>query len=268
MIDPGSCLASREDTDISEALASMMTAEGIDLHLGHAVDAAKGAKDGVQLLLADGTKLRGSHVLVATGRVPNTDALGLETVEGIETDEHGHISTNGQLETGAAGIWALGDINGRGAFTHTSYHDHDIVAESILSEPKNPRRSADHRHSIYAMFTDPPLGHVGLYEAEARERVAKGRRVSQAVIRMEEVSRAKEESETQGLMKLLIDEDSGEFLGASILGLGADEIIQVIGQAMAAGAHWQTVRNALPVHPTVTEFLPTLIDKRRRLSSS
>ena len=118
------------------------------------------------------------------------------------------------------------------------------------------------------MFTDPPLGHVGLYEAEARERVATGRRVSQAVIRMEEVSRAKEESETQGLMKLLIDEDSGEFLGASILGLGADEIIQVIGQAMAAGAHWQTVRNALPVHPTVTEFLPTLIDKRRRLSSS
>jgi len=267
VIDGGDRLASREDKDISATLASLMQGEGIEVHLGREIESVGRHAGGVELRLAGGPVLQGSHLLVATGRTPNTDALGLETVDaGIERDDRGYISTNAQLETAAPGIWALGDINGRGAFTHTSYHDHDIVAENILAEPAPPPRSAEVRHATYAMFTDPPLGHVGIYEADARKRVRQGRKISQAVIAMDEVSRAKEEGETQGLLKLLIDDESGEFLGASMLGIGADEIIQLIGQAMAAGTHWRTVRNALPVHPTVTEFLPTLIDKREPLS--
>ncbi|MEJ7930171.1 mercuric reductase [Ramlibacter sp. AN1015] len=266
VIDGGERLASREDKDISEALASLMKAEGISVHLGCEIEGAEAHAGGVQLRLAGGAAPQGSHLLVATGRTPNTDALGLETLDTkIEMDDHGYITTNAQLETSAPGIWALGDINGRGAFTHTSYHDHDIVAENILGNPDAPR-SAEARHAIYAMFTDPPLGHVGLYEADARQLVRQGRSISLAVIEMEEVSRAKEEGETFGRLKLLIDEQSGKFLGATMLGIGADEIIQVIGQAMSAGTHWRIVRNALPVHPTVTEFLPTLIDKRKPLS--
>lgn len=266
VVEGGDSLASREDCDISEALASLMRSENIDLHLGREIESVEPDAGGVRLRLRGGAALHGSHLLVATGRTPNTDALGLDTLgAGIEIDGRGYIATNAQLETGAPGIWALGDINGRGAFTHTSYQDHDIVAENILAEPALPPRSAEARHPIYAMFTDPPLGHVGLYEADARNLVRQGRTISQAVIAMSEVSRAKEEGETFGMLKLLIDEDSGEFLGATMLGIGADEIIQVIGQAMAARSHWRTVRNALPVHPTVTEFLPTLIDKREPL---
>jgi len=267
VVEAGPRLASREDGDISTALATMMRDEGIAVHLGNAIEAAGTGPKGVQLRLADGQTVHGSHVLVATGRAPNTDGLRLETI-GIETDRRGYIETNAQLETAVPGVWALGDINGRGAFTHTSYHDQDIVAENLLSEPSGSKRSADERVSIYAMFTDPPLGHVGLYEADARNLVAQGRRISQAVIAMKDVSRAKEESELQGLIKLLIDEDSGQFLGASMLGIHADEIIQVISQVMAAGGTWKTVRNSLPVHPTVTEFLPTLIDRRKPLSDS
>lgn len=267
VVDAGPRLASREDGDISTALATMMRDERIAVHLGSAIEAAGAGPKGVQLRLADGQTVQGSHALVATGRAPNTNELGLETI-GIETDRRGYIATNAQLETAVPGVWALGDINGRGAFTHTSYHDQDIVAENLLSEPSAATRSADERVSIYAMFTDPPLGHVGLYEADARKLVAQGRRISQAVIAMKDVSRAKEESELQGLIKLLIDEDSGRFLGASMLGIHADEIIQVISQVMAAGGTWKTVRNSLPVHPTVTEFLPTLIDRRKPLSDS
>lgn len=267
VVEAGPRLASREDTDIAAALAEMMRGEGIAVHLGNAIEAAGAGPMGVQVRLAGGQTVDGSHVLVATGRAPNTDKLGLDTI-GVQTDRRGYIETNAQLESTVPGVWALGDINGRGAFTHTSYHDQDIVAENLLSESSVPKRSADERVSIYAMFTDPPLGHVGLYEADARKLVAQGRRISQAMIAMKDVSRAKEESELQGLIKLLIDEDSGRFLGASMLGINADEIIQVISQAMAAGGTWKTVRNSLPVHPTVTEFLPTLIDRRKPLSDS
>lgn len=267
VVEAGPRLASREDTDISVALATMMRDEGIAVRLGSAIETAGTGPKGVQLHLSDGQAVHGSHVLVATGRAPNTDELGLETI-GVETDRRGYIETNARLETAVPGVWALGDINGRGAFTHTSYHDQDIVVENLLSAPSSLKRSADERVSIYAMFTDPPLGHVGLYEADARKLVAQGRRISQAVIAMKDVSRAKEESEVQGLIKLLIDEDSGQFLGASMLGINADEIIQVISQVMAAGGTWKTVRNSLPVHPTVTEFLPTLVDRRKPLSDS
>jgi pyruvate/2-oxoglutarate dehydrogenase complex dihydrolipoamide dehydrogenase (E3) component len=176
------------------------------------------------------------------------------------------VETDDALQTTAPGVWALGDINKRGAFTHTSYHDHEVLANHWLQSP-GAVLSVEDRTPIYAMFTDPPLGHVGLYEADARRLVAQGRRISQAVMKMSNVSRAKEESETAGLIKLLIDEESGRFLGASMLGIGCDEIVQIIGQVMAAGGTWRQVRDALPVHPTVAEFLPTIIDKRQPLQA-
>jgi len=236
----------------------MLRAEGIDVFTGVGIKAVQPGQfeGGSCVELADGRIIGGSHLLVATGRVPNTDDLGLDTV-GLKPNMRGYIATNERLETDVPGIWALGDINQRGAFTHTSYHDQDVLAENLAGG----QRSADARNSIYAMFTDPPLAHVGLYEAEAKRLVEKeGRRISQAVHAMKDVSRAKEESETVGLIKLLIDEDSGLFLGATMLGIQADEIIQSIGLVMASQGTWRTVREALPVHPTVTEFLPTIID--------
>jgi len=204
-----------------------------------------------------GERVKASHLLVATGRVPNTDDLGLETV-GVQTDEHGWIPTNGRLETSVPGIWALGDINKRGAFTHTSYHDHEIVLANLAGAS----RSADDRALAYAMFTDPPLGRVGMSAADAR---ASGKRVLVADYAMKDVSRAREESETTGLVKLLVDADSERFLGASLVGINADEIVQVISNFMATGASYKVLQQALPVHPTVAEFLPTILWRLRPL---
>lgn len=263
IIEAGARLTAREDEDVSQAITEMLRAEGIDVFTGVGIKAVQPGQfeGGSCVELADGRIIGGSHLLVATGRVPNTDDLGLDTV-GLKPNMRGYIATNERLETDVPGIWALGDINQRGAFTHTSYHDQDVLAENLAGG----QRSADARNSIYAMFTDPPLAHVGLYEAEAKRLVEKeGRRISQAVHAMKDVSRAKEESETVGVIKLLIDEDSGLFLGATMLGIQADEIIQSIGLVMASQGTWRTVREALPVHPTVTEFLPTIIDRRKPL---
>ena len=263
IIETGPRLTGREDADVSAAVTEMLQAEGIDVYIGVSIAAVKPGETegGTCVQLADGRIIGGSHLLVAAGRVPNTDDLGLDSV-GLRANMRGYIATNDRLETDVPGIWALGDINQRGAFTHTSYHDHDVLAENLAGG----QRSADARNSIYAMFTDPPLAHVGLYEADAKRLVEKeGRRISQAVHAMKDVSRAKEESETVGVIKLLIDEDSGLFLGATMLGIQADEIIQSIGLVMASQGTWRTVREALPVHPTVTEFLPTIIDRRKPL---
>ncbi|WP_372657854.1 mercuric reductase [Hydrogenophaga sp.] len=262
IIEIGPRLTAREDEDVSAAIADMLRTEGIELLMG--VDIARvlpGEAEGdARVEMTDGRTIEGSHLLVAVGRTPNTDDLGLKSV-GLTVNERGYLLTNQRLETEVPGIWALGDINQRGAFTHTSYHDHDILAENL----DGGQRSADARTSIYAMFTDPPLAHVGLYEADAKRLVAEGRRISQAVYAMKDVSRAKEESETTGLIKLLIDEDSGHFLGATMLGMAADEVIQSIGLVMASKGSWRQVREALPVHPTVTELLPTIIDGRKPL---
>jgi pyruvate/2-oxoglutarate dehydrogenase complex dihydrolipoamide dehydrogenase (E3) component len=157
------------------------------------------------------------------------------------------------------GIWALGDINKRGAFTHTSYHDHEIA----LANHDGGSRTADDRTMVYAMFTDPPLGRVGMSETEAR---ASGKRILMATFDMKNVSRAKEESETTGLVKLLVDADTDRFVGATIIGINADEIIQVFSNFMAAGASWKVMKDALPVHPTVTEFMPTILGKLKLLA--
>lgn len=265
IIEIGPRLTAREDEDVSAAIADMLRAEGIELQMG--VDIARvlpgETEGGARVEMADGRIIEGSHLLVAVGRAPNTDDLGLKSV-GLKTNERGYLLTNERLETGIPGIWALGDINHRGAFTHTSYHDHDILAENL----DGGQRSADARTSIYAMFTDPPLAHVGLYEADAKRLVAEdGRHISQAVYAMADVSRAKEESETTGVIKLLIDEDSGHFLGATMFGMAADEVIQAIGLVMASKGGWRQVREALPVHPTVTELLPTIIDRRKPLAA-
>jgi pyruvate/2-oxoglutarate dehydrogenase complex dihydrolipoamide dehydrogenase (E3) component len=195
---------------------------------------------------------------VATGRVPNTDRLGLSAV-GVQVDARGFVETDDRLETNVTGVWALGDINKRGAFTHTSYHDHEIVLANLTGG----ERSAATRHMAYAMYTDPPLGRVGMGEAEAR---ASGRPMLMATFDMKDVSRAKEESETTGLVKLIVDAGSGRFAGATVLGINGDEIIQVFTHFMAAGGHWQVMKEALPVHPTVAEFMPTILGRLKPLA--
>jgi pyruvate/2-oxoglutarate dehydrogenase complex dihydrolipoamide dehydrogenase (E3) component len=256
VIETGPRITSREDPEVSACIASFLAEEGVTVLAGQPVSRVERAGDGVALQVGD-RRVEGSHLLVATGRLPNTERLNLAAV-GVETDARGFIPTNARLETNVPGIWALGDINKRGAFTHTSYHDHEIA----LANHDGGKRSADDRIMAYAMFTDPPLGRVGMSEAEAR---ASGKRILMATFDMKNVSRAKEESETTGLIKLLVDADTERFVGATVLGINGDEIIQVVSNFMAAGASWRVMKDALPVHPTVTEFFPTILGKLKPL---
>ena len=252
-------VAAREDDDIVEAIESMLRAEGIRLFTGHQVKSvAPGYDDQIEVTLLDGearVMVRGSHLLVATGRRPNSDRLNLEAV-GVETDERGYIVTNERFETNVPGIWAVGDVNGRGAFTHTSVQDYEIV----IANRQGRDRSAEERYTTYNMYTDPPLGRVGMSEREARE---SGKNVLMAVVPMENVSRAILESETQGLIKVLVDADSEQILGAAALGLHGDEIIAVFSNFMYTGASYKVMRDALPIHPTVAEFIPTILNQLR-----
>jgi len=257
VIEPGPRIASREDPEVSARIASFLGEEGVAVLTGEPVSSVERSAKGVVVQLGS-RRVEGSHLLVAAGRLPNTERLNLSAV-GVETDARGFVPTNGRLETNVPGIWALGDINKRGAFTHTSYHDHEIV----LTNHDGGARSADDRIMAYAMFTDPPLGRVGLSETGAR---ATGKRILMASFEMKDVSRAKEESETHGLIKLLVDADSERFVGASILGINGDEIIQVISNFMAAGASWRAMKDALPIHPTVAEFFPTILGKLKPLA--
>jgi pyruvate/2-oxoglutarate dehydrogenase complex dihydrolipoamide dehydrogenase (E3) component len=264
VIETGPRITSREDPEVSACIASFLAQEGVTVLAGQAV--AKVEQSGANIVVHVGDqRIEGSHILVATGRLPNTERLNLAAV-GVEVDNRGFVPTNGRLETNVPGIWAMGDINKRGAFTHTSYHDHEIVlandAEASQDEAAGPH-SADDRIMAYAMYTDPPLGRVGMTETEAR---SSGKRILMATFDMKNVSRAKEESETTGLFKLLVDADTERFVGATVLGINGDEIIQVISNFMAAGASWRVMKNALPIHPTVTEFLPTILGKLKPLS--
>ena len=257
VIEGGPRITSRENEAVSRALTEMLQAEGLRFYTGNEVERVekRGDKrsDAGLAVMVGGQRVEGSHLLVATGRSPNTERLNLAAVE-VETDKRGFVLTNGKLETNVPGIWAVGDINKRGAFTHTSYQDGQIV----LANLKGGARSADSRVSTYAMYTDPPLGRVGLSEAQARE---SGRATLVTNFQMKDVSRAKEESETAGLMQILVDQQSEEIVGASLLGFACDEVIQVISNFMATGARYQVLRDALPIHPTVAEFLPFLLDK-------
>ena len=267
VVESGPRITGREDPEVSACIASFLQAEGVTVLAGEAVARVERLDDGVALQVGQ-RRIEGSHLLVATGRLPNTERLKLEAV-GVAKDERGFVPTNGELETNVPGIWALGDINKRGAFTHTSYQDHEIVlanhldAVSAGGPHEGRRRSADGRTTTYAMFTDPPLGRVGQSEAEAR---ASGKRILMATFDMKHVSRAKEESETTGLVKLLVDADTERFVGATVLGINGDEIIQVISNFMATGASWRVMKDALPIHPTVTEFLPTILGRLKPLA--
>jgi pyruvate/2-oxoglutarate dehydrogenase complex dihydrolipoamide dehydrogenase (E3) component len=199
-----------------------------------------------------------THLLVAIGRRPNTDDLGLDKA-GIATDPHGYIQADDQLRANVPGIWAMGDCNGRGAFTHTSWNDFEIVAANILDNEQ--RRDSD-RITAYALYTDPPLGRVGLTEAEVRKT---GKSALISTMAMEDVSRAYEKSETKGFMKILVDRDSKQILGASLLGLAGDEVIHCIIDLMYAKAPYTVMQRAMHIHPTVSEFIPTMMVELRPL---
>jgi len=201
----------------------------------------------------------GSHLLLAVGRVPNTADLGLDRA-GMATDERGYIKVDDQLATNVPGIWALGDVNGRGAFTHTSYNDYEIVAANLLDH--ETRRVSD-RIPVYALFTDPPLARAGITEREAR---ASGRPVLVGRRPMTRVGRARERSETQGFMNVLVDSDSRRILGAALLGIEADEAIHCIVDVMNAGAAYTAIRRAVHIHPTVSELIPTLLGELKPLA--
>jgi len=255
IVERASRLIQREDEDISEAVQEILEKEGIQIRLeAECIDAEKdGDQIRVRLDCEKGAReVTGSHLLLAVGRVPNTDDLGLEKA-GIEMNERGYIEVDDQLRTNVPGVWALGDCNGKGAFTHTSYNDYEIVAANLLDD--DPRRLSD-RILAYALYIDPPLGRVGKTEAEVKQ---SGQKALMATRPMTRVSRAVEKSETQGFMKILVDAETKEILGAAILGIGGDEIIHSILDVMYAKAPYTVIQRAVHIHPTVTELIPTML---------
>jgi pyruvate/2-oxoglutarate dehydrogenase complex dihydrolipoamide dehydrogenase (E3) component len=194
----------------------------------------------------------GSHLLLAVGRSPNTGDLGLDKA-GIDTDSRGYIQVDDQLRTNVPGIWAIGEVNGRGAFTHTSYNDYEIVAANLFDN--DPRRVSD-RILCYGLFIDPPLGRIGMSEREVR---VAGRKALLGKMMMSRVGRARERGETQGFMKVLIDAESHKILGATILGIGGDEVVHSLLDVMYAGVSYTVIQRAVHIHPTVTELIPTML---------
>ena len=248
-------LIAREDEDVSQAVADFLKEEGIDVRVGSKVIGVEKQGNSIAVKLDSAGKnsqIVGTHLLVAVGRRPNTDDLGLDKA-GIATDARGYIQVDDQLRTNIAGIWAMGDCNGRGAFTHTSWNDFQIVAANLLD---NDRRRVSDRITAYALYTDPPLGRIGMTEAEVRKT---GKPALLSTLAMERVSRAKERGETTGFMKILVDRDSKQILGASFLGLAGDEVIHCVLDAMYAKAPYTVIQRAMHVHPTVSEFIPTML---------
>jgi pyruvate/2-oxoglutarate dehydrogenase complex dihydrolipoamide dehydrogenase (E3) component len=249
ILERGPRLLSREDADIADAIRTILENEGVTVRTNARIARVEA---GPVVTLEGGEAIAGSHLLVALGRVPNTDELGLAAA-GVATDAHGYITVDDQLCTSAPGVWALGDCNGRGAFTHTSYNDYEIVAANLLDG--GSRRLSD-RIPASAIYVDPPLGRVGMSEREAR---ASGKKVLVGRMPMTRVGRAREKGETQGLMKVLVDADSQQILGASLLGVGCDEVIHLILDVMYARAPYTVLTHAMHIHPTVAELIPTLL---------
>ena len=261
IIELGPRLIAREDEDISQAIADFLREEGIDVRLNSKVVgvAKQGNSIAVKVESAGKTsQVVGTHLLVAVGRRPNTDDLGLDKA-GIVTDAHGYIQVDDQLRTNVPSIWALGDCNGRGAFTHTSWNDFEIVAANLLD---NEQRRVSDRITAYALYTDPPLGRAGMTEAQVRN---SGKPALIATMAMEDVSRAYEKGETKGFMKILVDRDSNQILGASLLGLSGDEVIHCILDVMYSKAPCTVLQRAMHIHPTVSEFIPTMLEDLRPL---
>ena len=255
VIERDSRLIGQDDPDVSDCVREILEAEGVRFRLeaecigfsrlGDSVVAAVECDEGQPEVV-------GSHLLVAVGRVPNTDALGLAEA-GVAVDERGFVQVDDQLRTNVPGIWALGDCNGKGAFTHTAYNDYEIVAANLFDN--DPRRVSD-RIVCYGLFIDPPLGRIGMTEQHARE---SGRNVLVGKRLMKHVGRAKERSETDGFIKILVDGDTNEILGAAILGIGGDEVVHTLLDVMYAGAPYTVISRAVHIHPTVAELVPTTL---------
>src|SRR5213083_240269 len=261
VVERGTRLIHREDVDISENIKTILEGEGIKIRLSAECIAfeKRGEKVAVQVDCSSGdTTVIGSHTLLAVGRVPNTDDLGLEQA-GIEVDKRGYIQVDDQLRTNVPGIYALGDCNGRGAFTHTAYNDYEIVAANLLDGDQ--RRVSD-RITAYALYIDPPLGRAGMTEAEVRK---SGRKALLAKRPMDRVGRAVEKGETQGFMKIVVDADTQRILGAAILGIEGDEVIHAVLDVMYARAPYTVLQHAMHIHPTVAELLPTLLGSLKPL---
>jgi pyruvate/2-oxoglutarate dehydrogenase complex dihydrolipoamide dehydrogenase (E3) component len=253
IIEMGPRLIGREDEDVSEAVREILENEGIRIRLNaKCISLAKrDSRIAVGTECTEGPpEVLGTHVLLAVGRTPNTRDLGLDRA-GVATDQRGYIIVDDQLQTNVPGIWALGDCNGRGAFTHTSYNDHEIVADNLLNADQT-----------YALFTDPPLGRCGMTDAEIRK---SGRATLAAKHPMSRVGRAIEKGETQGFIKISVDAQTKQILGAAILGTGGDEVVHVLLDVMYAKAPYTVVQRAMHIHPTVAEFLPTVLSKLQPL---
>jgi pyruvate/2-oxoglutarate dehydrogenase complex dihydrolipoamide dehydrogenase (E3) component len=257
VIEMADRLISREDPEVSEAVREILEREGIDIRLNATCITAARAGNGVSVGLdcSHGSpEVRGSHLLLAVGRRPNTDDLGLEAA-GIETDKRGFIKVDDQLRTNVPGVWAMGDANGRGAFTHTSYNDYEIVAANLFD---GRTRSVADRIACYGLFIDPPLGRVGKSEREVR---AAGAPALKARLEMSSVGRAREWSETEGFMTVLVAAESKRILGSAILGMGGDEVVHALLDVMYADAPYTVVEEAMHIHPTVAEYLPVLMGR-------
>jgi pyruvate/2-oxoglutarate dehydrogenase complex dihydrolipoamide dehydrogenase (E3) component len=263
IVEKASRLIGHEDEDVSAEVQAVLEREGVQVRLNaNCIELTKLEDEevGVRLDCTQGPpEVSGSHLLLAMGRTPNTDDLGLEKA-GVARDKHGYIVVDNQLRTNVSGIWALGDCNGHGGFTHTSYNDFEIVAANLLD---HEARSVTDRITAYNLYTDPPLGRAGMTERDAR---ASGRRVLKGSRPMTRVGRAVEKGETQGFMKVLVDADSKEILGAAILGPGGDEAIHCVLDMMYARAPYTVLKKAMHIHPTVCELIPTILGELQPLS--
>ncbi len=261
VIEKSSGIIQREDEDVSNTILQVLEREGVKFRLNAECISPEKQGDEIVVKLAceEGSReVRGSHLLLAVGRAPNTRDLGLDKA-GIEVDERGYIKVNDQLQTSVPGVWALGDCNGQGAFTHTSYNDYEIVAANLLDN--DPRKVSD-RIVTYGLFVDPPLGRVGMTENQARE---SGRNVLIGQRAMTRIGRAVEKGQTDGFMKVLVDADSKEILGAAIIGLNGDEVIHSITDIMYAKVPYTVIQRAVHIHPTVSELIPTMLGELKPL---
>lgn len=264
IIERSDRLLPHEDEDVAAAIQEILQNEGITLHLGAECIELHGHAGDIRVVAkcpGPHREVSGTHLLLATGRCPNTDTLGLEKA-GVATDKKGYITVDDQCRTNVQGIWAMGDCNGKGAFTHTSYNDYEIVAANLIDN--EPRRISD-RITVYALFIDPPLGRIGLTEHEA---LKQGYNVQIGKRPMTRVGRAVERGETQGFIKTIVDGDSQQLLGAAILGVNGDEVVHTLLDVMYAKASYRTVTHAVHIHPTVAELLPTTLQSLTSVARS
>jgi pyruvate/2-oxoglutarate dehydrogenase complex dihydrolipoamide dehydrogenase (E3) component len=248
-------LVGREDHDVSDAIREVLEAEGITIRLNAECIGFERGPAGVRMRIDckdDATPIDGSHVLLAVGRVPNTQDLGLDKA-GVDIDERGFVGVDDVLKTSADGVWAIGEVNARGAFTHTAYNDHEIAAANILD---GVRRRVSDRIPCYGLYIDPPLGRIGMTEREVRDA---GIQALIGTRPMTRVGRAREFGETQGFIKILVDAQSKEILGASILGLNGDEVVHALLDLMYARESYTIISRAVHIHPTVSELIPTVL---------